>query len=248
VEDHPYLMYSGFQGKLTFKMADLETMDGRPRGKLPSDKHAPIINEYGWLWLNRDGSPTLLTKNVYAQLLGASATARERLDLYAYLLAGKTEFWRAHRHYAGIVHFVYLTCSYPGVYTADHFRDVTRLELDPAFADYMGEAFKPLGVYINFFQPTLKAGVAREFTVMMVNDHPRPLRGRLTLALETKSGKRLAVTEQAFALAELGAQSYRISLPVPQQTGDCVLKATARAAGDDAASATVSRRWVSVAE
>ena len=48
-------------------------------------------------------------------------TARQRLDMYSYLLAGKTEFWRAHRHYAGIIHFVYLTCSYPGVYTADHF-------------------------------------------------------------------------------------------------------------------------------
>ena len=31
----------------------------------------------------------------------------------------------------------------------------------PAFADYMGEAFKPLGVYINFFQPTVKPGVSR---------------------------------------------------------------------------------------
>ena len=104
----------------------------------------------------------MLTEKVYAAAHGhATSPPRERLDLYAYLLAGKTEFWRAHRQYAGIIHFVYLTCSYPGVYTADHFRDVTRLKLDPAFADYMAEAFKPLGVYINFFQPTLKAGEAR---------------------------------------------------------------------------------------
>jgi hypothetical protein len=54
------------------------------------------------------------------------------------------------------------------VYTADHFQDVTRLKLDPAFADYMGEAFKPLGVYVNFFQPTLHAGASRTFTVMLV--------------------------------------------------------------------------------
>src|SRR5512147_2914951 len=99
-----------------------------------------------------------------------NVTARERLDLYAYLLAGKTEFWRAHRHYAGIIHFVYLTCSYPGVYTADHFADVTKLKLDPAFADYLAEAFKPLGVYLNFFQPTLAPGTSRTFKVMLVND------------------------------------------------------------------------------
>ena len=145
VEDHPYLMSGAYFGKPTFKMTDLETMDGKPRGNLPSDKHTTIINEYGWLWLNRDGTPTLLTENVYAQLMGKNVTARQRLDMYAYLLGAKTEFWRAHRQYAGIVHFVYLTCSYPGVYTADHFRDVTKLELDPAFQDYLGEAFKPLG-------------------------------------------------------------------------------------------------------
>jgi hypothetical protein len=157
VEDHPYLMQSGHTGKLTFAMTNLETMDGAPRkGVLPSDTNPPLINEYGWLWLNRDGSPTCLTTNVYAQLMGTTVTARERLELYAYLLGAKTEFWRAHRHYAGIIHFVYLTCSYPGVYTADHFADVRKLKLDPAFADYLGEAFKPLGVYLDCFQPTLQ--------------------------------------------------------------------------------------------
>jgi len=63
VEDHPYLMSSGGFGKLTFSMTNLETMDGAPRkGSLPSDHHAPLVNEYGWLWLNRDGTPTRLTE------------------------------------------------------------------------------------------------------------------------------------------------------------------------------------------
>lgn len=248
VEDHPYLMISGYFGKQTFKMTDLETMDGKPRGKLPSNQHATIVNEYGWLWLNRDGSPTLLTEKVYAQLMGTDITARQRLDMYAYLLGAKTEFWRAHRQYAGIVHFVYLTCSYPGVYTSDHFSDVTKLELDPAFADYLGEAFKPLGVYINCFQPTLKAGVAREFTIMMVNDEGQPREGQLCLSLQTRAGEVLAKTEQAFSIAELGSRSYRVSLPVPKTTADCILKAVARPNGKDAQEATVCRRWLSVVE
>jgi hypothetical protein len=104
------------------------------------------------------------------------------------LLGAKTEFWRAHRKFAGIIPFVYLTCSYPGVYTADHFADVRRLRLDPAFADYMGEAFKPLGVYVNFFQPSLPAGTNRTFTVMMVNDDAAPVSGTLALTLETARG------------------------------------------------------------
>jgi hypothetical protein len=246
VEDHPYLMQSGANGKLTFSMTSLETMDGKPRkGALPSDKHAPLINEYGWLWLNRDGTPTRLTENLYPQLLGTTnSTARERLDLYAYLLGAKTEFWRAHRHYAGIIHFVYLTCSYPGVYTADHFADVTRLKLDPAFADYMGEAFKPLGVYLNFFQPTLAPGAQRSFKVMLVNDQDKRAEGRLVLTLENEKGKVLARSEQPFSMAELGDQTLDVPLNVPEGSGKCVLKAAAKPSGKG--QPTISRRWVSL--
>jgi len=246
VEDHPYLMISGWHGPLKFKMSDLETMDGRPRkGALPSDTNPPIVNEYGWLWLNRDGSPTLLTENVYAQLCGTNATARERLDLWSYLLAGKTEFWRAHRQYAGIVHFVYLTCSYPGVYTSDHFEDVTKLTLDPAFADTMGEAFKPLGVYVNFFQPTLKAGAPHAFTVMLVNDYGKPVSGMLDLSLTTKKGKTLARTVHPFEMAALGDTRVTLTLDVPDGEDDCVLTATADGVGVKE-KPTRSRRWVKV--
>lgn len=245
VEDHPYLMYSGYTGKLTFHMTDLEKMDGAPRpGSLPSDKHAPLINEYGWLWLNRDGSPTLLTKNVYAQLVGTNVTARERLDHYAYLLGAKTEFWRAHRHYAGIIHFVYLTCSYPGVYTSDHFADVTKLKLDRAFKDYLGEAFKPLGVYINFFQPTLPSGQDKTFKIMMVNDDKTSAKGDLKLRLETTLGKVLAETKQAFQIDALGQAVYEIKLTVPNFSGKCVLKAVAK--NDLNKKTTLCRRWTAI--
>jgi len=245
VEDHPYLMISGYFGKLTFHMSDLEKMDGAPRpGSLPSDKHTPIINEYGWLWLNRDGSPTVLTKNVYAQLMGTNVTAEQRLAMNAYLLAGKTEFWRAHRQYAGIVHFVYLTCSYPGVYTADHFQDVARLKLDPHFADYMGQAFKPLGVYINFFQPTLPTGSSREFTIMMVNDTCQAASGKLVLTLETRHGTVLSKAEQPFAVPELGDRTFQVPLLIPKHPGDCILKAAAIPDAKTPDGPTLSRRWI----
>lgn len=247
VEAHPYLMSDGYMGKLKFKMTDLETMDGRPaKGSVPSESNPLLINEYGWLWLNRDGSPTVLTENVYAQLAGKNITPRERLDLYAYLLAGKTEYWRAHRHFAGIIHFVFLTGSYPGVYTADHFADVEKLQLDPAFEDYMGEAFKPLGVYINFFQPTLAPGKPHDFTVMMINDKAESQIGEVALSLETKSGKVLARTKQPFDLAASGTQTLKLTLDVPDQGGECVLKAVARAKSQNEKEATLSRRWLSV--
>jgi hypothetical protein len=168
--------------------------------------------------------------------------------MWAYLLAGKTEFWRAHRQYAGIIHFVYLTCSYPGVYTSDHFRDVTRLELDPAFAGYVSEAFKPLGVYINFFQPKLVAGSERTFKIMMVNDHGEAKRGSLVLSLEDAAGNTRARTEQRFELPAGGDASYELTLTIPAAQGKRTLKATATSDGENQPDATICRRWVTVEE
>ncbi len=247
VECHPYLMIGGHRGELTFRMSDLETRDSSPApGSVPTDTNPPLINEYGWLWLNRDGSPTRLTERVYSQLMGDNTTARERLDMWAYLLAGKTEYWRAHRKYAGVIHFVYLTCSYPGVYTSDHFQDVTRLELDPAFADYVSQAFQPLGVYINFFQPTLKAGAERRFLVMLVNDYSQAVTGKLTLCLEDAGGTALVQAEQRFEMSADGDTSVELSLAIPSVPGKCTLKAVATLDGQPAVEPTICRRWVVV--
>jgi beta-galactosidase len=247
-EYHAYFEHSGYRGKLTFKMSDLETADGKPAKQAsPSTNNPVVLNEYGWLWLNRDGTPTELSRNVYAQIMGTNVTARQRLDRWAYLLAGETEFWRAHRQLAGICHFVYLTCSYPGVYTSDNWSDVRHLKLDPAFADYMGEAFKPLGVYINFFHPKIETGRSHEFLVKMVNDYDKPIAGQLVLTLETKNGKVLAKTGKPFALAALGAGDFFFTLPVPDKPqNNLVLKATATPDHRERIGQTISRRWLSV--
>lgn len=43
----------------------------------------------------------------------------ERQELYAYMLAAETEYFRAHRNYAGILHFDYLTGDFEGAITGD---------------------------------------------------------------------------------------------------------------------------------
>jgi len=83
-----------------------------------------------------------------------------------------------------VQYFVYLTCSYPGVKTSDNFRDIGRLELETHFADYVHEAFQPLGVYINFWQPRLHPEEMRDYAVMMINDEPTPADGQLALLFE----------------------------------------------------------------
>ena len=244
VEDHPYLMYGEAMGGEAFRMTDLERRPGGPKEALMAAR-ATVLNEYGWLWLRRDGEPTLLTEKLYPKLLGPGSTKEERLELNAYLLAGETEYWRAHRNYAGILHFVYLTCSYPGVFTADHFQDVRELKLNPWFEDYMGEAMKPLGVYLSFFQPTLAAGKARSFRVMMVNDRYDAEKGELRLALEAEGGRELARATEPFDVAPLGTLTHDLDLAVPMAPGRYLLKATAVT---ESGARTVSRRKVTIGE
>lgn len=248
IEYHPYLFQpTASSGQVQFRMSDLETRDPKPQvWHYPRNDRAVLINEYGWLWLNRDGSPTLLTEKLYPLLLGTNSTAEERFALDAYLLAGLTEYWRASRQYAGVLHFVYLTASYPGVFTSDHWLDVKRLKLEPHFADYVGEAFKPLGVYVNFFQPKLAAGSERAFPIRLVNDADAPVNGTLRLTLETANGKRLARAERKFELEALGNASFDVSLAIPRAAGQYLLKAEAKPAGRHADGPTLCRRWVRV--
>jgi hypothetical protein len=248
-ECHPYLFISWPGRPPKFQMTDLEKMSG---AETPSDSgvlttaHARILNEYGWLWLLRDGTPTNVSIEVYNQILGPDATGEQRLELNAYLLGGLTEFWRAHRNFAGVLHFVYLSSNYPGVYTADHFKDIQNLILDPHFETYMRQAFKPLGVYINFWQPTLKSGEKRRLSVMMLNDEYTETKGSLALSLEGVDGKEVLRRESAFAIPPLGQQTYRFDLVIPDAAGDYLLKAAAYRVGREDRDPTLSRRKVSI--
>jgi hypothetical protein len=248
-ECHPYLFICWPGRPPSFQMADLEKMNG---SETPSDSgvlttaHARILNEYGWLWLTRDGIPTCVSKPIYDKLLGPDATPEQRLELNAYLLAGLTEFWRAHRNFAGVLHFVYLSSNYSGVYTADHFSDIERLTLEPHFENYMRHAFSPLGVYINFWQPTLAVGSTRRMMVMMVNDEYTEANGRLVLSLETEQGTEVFRRESPFAIPGLGQQTYKFDLTTPDAVGKCILKAAAHRSEKESQGPTVSFRNVAI--
>ena len=242
VEDHPYefIDMSKKDGP-EFSMTTFEHPNGKSPGA-PSG-HALILNEYGWLWLNRDGSPTELTKDLYPRLLPPGATAEDRLELNAYLLGGITEFWRAYRQYAGVLHFVYLTASDPLGYTSDHFHDVEKLQLNPQFQDYMSNAFAPLGVYLSFWKPALPPS-KQTLQVMLVNDEYDAAAGTVTVSLKSKSGNEAARSQAAFKVEALGQTTMYIDLNVPNSPGDFILEAKA---DSGKGSPTVSRRKVKIA-
>ncbi|PYX61208.1 MAG: hypothetical protein DMG76_00335 [Acidobacteria bacterium] len=244
VEDHPYEHQVMADGGPPFSMTTLESPGAKAPGA-PSG-HALILNEYGWLWLNRNGNPTELTKNLYPALLGKNSTPEERLALNAYLLAGLTEYWRAYRQYAGVLHFVYLTSSDPAGYTSDHFRDVGKLELHPEFRDYMSNAFAPVGVYLSFWQPSIEARSLRSLETMLVNDEDRQVEGTLTLALENSKGKRVANQTKKFIIGPLGQNTIYNDFKFPSTTGDFLLRAIIEYPANGDGVSTQSRRYVKV--
>ena len=129
-------------------------------------------------------------------------------------------------------------------------RDVRRPQLDAHFVDYMGEAFKPLGVYVNFWQPTLPAGGERSYRVTVINDSYEPVRGRLELGWQSQSGGPAAGSVQGprdldFTIPALGRIIVNPTLATPVAPGEYIL--TAKASCEGAAwSPTVSRRNVAV--
>jgi len=251
-EQHPYLFTDIWQNEPPFfEMTRLEDVSrrggtGGSNGYLPHSAHAAIINEYDLFWLHRDGRPTVLSKPVFDRLLGSQATAQQRRELAGYLMGGLTEFWRAYRYYAGVLWLAYLDGDTPHAMTSDFFQDIRQLELEPYFEDYMKEASKPLGVYIAFWQPNLKAGTKRYYQVMMLNDGKQPVAGKLEITWLKEDGKQEGPTiSDTFNITSAGQMTYNFEFTSPAIPGEYTL--TAKAFSDDQPrNPTISRRKVKI--
>ncbi len=244
-EDHPYIF--SFAGQPPYyDMRALENMEGPPILNAPASGHAAILNEYDSLFLKRDGTPVFWTGKFFDSLLGPDASPDERYRLRAYLLAGLTEFWRAFRFYAGVMYLAYLDADLPHSVTCDNFRDPEKLEWQPHYEEYVKEAFKPLGVYINFWKAKLPSGHQEKFQVMMVNDEYDTAQGNLILAFTPAGGgPALEHAEVEFEIPPLGQMTYELTCPSPAQAGAYVLSASAAWPGR-AWSPVISRRNVTV--
>ena len=180
VEDHNYLNYKDRRGgKISPWRMPAYTYSSGAMGTncFNPTAHAMILNEYGWLWLRRNGDPTILSKGFYSGMV-PDYTAQQRMDLYGYLIAGETEYFRAYRNYAGVNFFTYLTADFPTAFTGDLFQDIPNLKLNPIYENYMREACKPLGVYLHFWMAEIKVNSRPgRFPIVLINDEYQKLKG-----------------------------------------------------------------------
>lgn len=241
-DPHEYKAY--LSNDPAFDMMELEWGSGaliRPFD--PVTAHTALITEFDWLWLNRDGTPTPYTTGLWERMPYPSKTPEERFHTLAYLLGGQVEYWRAHRKFAGILYLSYLSMGW----VIDNFRDVKELEFQPHFEDFVGNAFKTVGVYVNFWQRQIEAGTSRTFDVMMINDSSEPAEGTLTLELTNAEGKVIAAAaSRDFALTGYGQMTYGMPLDVPESTGKVTLAARAALRSGPSVDSTLSRRFFEV--
>lgn len=190
-------------------------------------KYPIIINEYGWIWLNRDGSPTTLTTLIYDSLFPEANTSGKRLELYAKLIAMKTEYWRAHRLAAGVLHFCDLSYSRsraPLGQTSDNFIDIKNLIFEPNYYKAMKSAFSPVGIMLDFFKNKLIAGQGQNLSVILINDTYVKWAGSISLTL-TKEGKERVKKTVAANIGALGKETFSSGIKIPAEKGKYQLTA-----------------------
>jgi beta-galactosidase/beta-glucuronidase len=219
-ESHPY----------HFQQADFELKD-IAGGVVPAGNQyantgnfPEIINEYGWLWLNRDGSPTTLTGKLYHNLLGDHSTARQRWHLYATYMAAETEYWRCHRKAAGVLIFTALGYSRADGQTSDFFTDPAKLAYDSAFLKYLPDAFSPVGLMLDEWGTVIGCGRPHDFSILTVNDLGRAWKGTVHLQI-LRDGKVMAERSTALSLSPYGNKTVVLRCPAPKKAGSYTLVA-----------------------
>lgn len=161
-----------------------------PNNKSPMKKggkypNAYIINEYGWIWLYRDGTPAWVAEEVW-KYYPEMDTPEKRFEWRARVIAAKTEYWRTRREITGIQHFCALTCNRPWGFrsqVSDDWKDVQGLVMQPEFKKYVKPAFSPVGIMIKKWDNILEADTELEIPVVLVNDLYEDWNGRVTLAI-----------------------------------------------------------------
>jgi hypothetical protein len=214
-ESHPY----HFQDP-KFQLKDIAKAGIIPQGNnYPNTgKYAVIINEYGWLWLNRDGSTTTLTKELYKNLLGENSTIAQRRHLYAMYTAAETEFWRCHRNAAGVLHFTALGYSRSDGQTSDNFINPAKLEYENEFLKYVPDAFSPVGIMLDEWGKDIEIGKSHNFKIIAINDLEPAWSG--SVHLQILKGKKVIIDKSIqLTIPSYGKKAISIVCEVPNISG-----------------------------
>ncbi len=244
IEVHPYLFINS-----AFRLSYLNFTDPDPvnscdclhffneeqsRSKLAMPNNPRIINEYEWLWINRDGTPCFLTETLYGSIFPNGYTESDIRYYYAKAIAALTEFWRVGQKSVGIMGFSGLSYSRVGGYTSDSFLpDITNPEFHETYSKLVGDAYKDILICVEDwteFRPYGKQTVP----VSIVNDTNNDCVKSVTLKLY--KGSKTAFSTDEYTIVSTATKEFSIQacggktteyfeIEVPQE--DCAYKLVA---------------------
>jgi hypothetical protein len=242
-EAHPYLFYK-------YRRTDVEAAEGykkeffgkavRPEGdasfvgegKFKDTgvyfKNPQLINEYGYIWLNRNGTTTTLTDHIYDVLWdGSNLTPRERLYIYARNLAMLTEYWRVHRKVAGVLHFCGLAYSRPENprgQTSDHWVNIRNLTFEPEFYKYVKPAFSPVGLMIDAWEKDYPATGKQDIPVYVINDLKTEFKQEVVLTI-LQNDRIVSTYAKAVTVKGYEVEMVPFEITLPGSPGNYQMKA-----------------------
>lgn len=256
-EPHPYVdialeeNYPAFRDQHPYPLGKLDYAEQGWHEKFVSSSVPQLVNEYGWMWLWRDGSPSKLTVKNYDYYLGPKATARERQELQAYWLQLQTEWLRSERSLAGVLHFCYLTNNYG--FTGDGFvGPIARLQSSPMLR-WFRHCFAPATVFINLTDERYTKhlaphapGSSLQFNLVGVNDGKEAVKGQVRLRLLDSQGKEVKQEHATVQITAYGDQLVPVAFQLPDKADGYLLLAEFTPEGHPGQQPLLSRRYVKV--
>ncbi|MEI7526537.1 MAG: glycoside hydrolase family 2 TIM barrel-domain containing protein, partial [Mariniphaga sp.] len=216
-EKNPYPL-----GNLNFKPVVIQRIDaaGVPQ----------LINEYGWNWLWRNGTPSKLTVNTYNYYLGPNSTPDQNRELQAYWQELETEWLRSNPNPAGVLAFCYLANNYG--YTGDWFMGNIKDLIPSPTLDWFRHAFAPTAAFINLTDERyVKNSIPHEsgstllFNLCGINNLSNTIKGTIKVRFINSAGE--SSKEQTFSveLDSFVRSDIPVSMVLPAETGGFVLVA-----------------------
>jgi beta-galactosidase len=251
-EPHPYQgpwnqNISEFEQR-PYPLGDLDFKPGIIR-ELEKSASAQLVNEYGWIWLWRNGMPSKLTLDVYNYYLGPGSSADQNRALQAYWLQLETEWLRSNPSIAGVLAFCYLANNYG--YTGDWFTGEIK-DLKPGITmQWFRHCFAPAAVFINLPDerymkhiPPHKPGSTLDFHVVGINNHASVVSGKVKISLLDVRGNSVSSQAIDVALSPFVRSDYPVRMELPATAGGYLVTAEFIPGGDT--DPVISRRYIRV--
>ena len=181
-----------------------------------------IVNEYGWIWLYRNGQPAWAAEEVW-EYYPEYDTRAVRWQWRGRVIAAMTEYWRSKRDLAGVQHFCALTCNRsekPKSMVSDEWQNVERLIMQPGFKKYVKPAFAPVGLMIKKWDKEYDPGQKINVPVTIINDLYQSWEGKVTLKIKRGQGILTTKSSKKIYLKKLGKTELNFSVELPERIGD----------------------------